>query len=291
MKTKSHSGRHWNGARRSVFLLAAEMQEAWISFGAVKINDRRLFPSYWSCINLKKAISVIRGIRYTDASLTPEMEMYQAVYDRESSRDWWGCGGGKEANECRIMALLLCAEMLRRPCGKAKVKQIKAEEIKIDQKQPERKTYREVLPGEVVLPTDEGNSRTNVGSCYLQFQDTGKIGGWVKGQFLSSCGKPLTIYTHEAIMFRREVGPNDFAQNPSNLTDEQVGVRDGWRLLTKAEVEARNSVPNGIKCTDQIQMWFLSSETWSKGCDGNNPKYSYRTKLSPADLAALIAPK
>jgi hypothetical protein len=82
--------------------------------------------------------------------------------------------------------------------------------------------------------------------------------------------------------------------NPHGLTISQVG--DGWRLLTRAEIEARTHVSNKELRTSSIKMWATDSRInpghWSK-CEvcGNDLGHTYRTQLSPSDLAALIAPK
>lgn len=61
--------------------------------------------------------------------------------------------------------------------------------------------------------------------------------------------------------------------NPDNLTEDQVGVKDGWRLLTKEEHEANREV-------DETQFWDHTD--WHPEVDswytGNEP---LRTKKPP----------
>ncbi len=81
--------------------------------------------------------------------------------------------------------------------------------------------------------------------------------------------------------------------NPAGLTIQQVG--DGWRLITPIELNARGvwraSTGTNIT-THDIQMWNDSDKTWDirSSVAGDNPQVTYRTKLSAAELAALIAP-
>ena len=65
--------------------------------------------------------------------------------------------------------------------------------------------------------------------------------------------------------------------NPKNLTEEKVGVKDGWRLLTKEECEVRMII---LKNHNDIQM--LTKDEWMTGDGygyyGNCVDESYRTK-------------
>lgn len=64
--------------------------------------------------------------------------------------------------------------------------------------------------------------------------------------------------------------------NPDKLTEEQVGVKDGWRLLESDEI-VYYGVPH-----DSIQAW---QNTWdSSGWRGSDPSCTYRTKLSKHEL-------
>lgn len=68
--------------------------------------------------------------------------------------------------------------------------------------------------------------------------------------------------------------------NPQKLTEDQVGVKDGWRTLTLEEVKARRDA----KSTVDIQCLVHSFDTasWSKGsasgCVGDELNLTYRTK-------------
>jgi hypothetical protein len=85
--------------------------------------------------------------------------------------------------------------------------------------------------------------------------------------------------------------------NLRDLTVSQVG--DGWRLLTTDEIKARDAYANALPydrqssiTTSVIQMWQDAPSAWdtSSSVRGGNLGVIYRTKLSPSDLAALIAP-
>lgn len=81
------------------------------------------------------------------------------------------------------------------------------------------------------------------------------------------------------------VQPEPAAHNPNNLTPEQVGVADGWRLLDEdeiiriigsGEVQAWDDQGTGFK-------WHVHN--WgSIPFRGSNRDYTYRTRLSRAEL-------
>ncbi len=75
--------------------------------------------------------------------------------------------------------------------------------------------------------------------------------------------------------------------NPNQLTVQQVG--EGWRLLTRDEIEARAASPL-TRDSDDIQC-LVMRDRWSGKMGGNSLNLLYRTKLSPIELAALIAPR
>lgn len=63
--------------------------------------------------------------------------------------------------------------------------------------------------------------------------------------------------------------------NPDGLTEEQVGVSEGWRLLSGAEVHESDD-----RCwTDEIELWCWSKKQWDNTkWRGANPEQTYRTK-------------
>lgn len=66
--------------------------------------------------------------------------------------------------------------------------------------------------------------------------------------------------------------------NPDGLTD--LGQSDGWRLLDEDEIKPRYS------SSVQIEKWEFpqwNNQSWRADC----PRYTYRTRLSRADLAAI----
>lgn len=67
--------------------------------------------------------------------------------------------------------------------------------------------------------------------------------------------------------------------NPGNLTDAQVGVADGWRLLDEDEVIK----VHGFHVLDDIEM-RRGDEWCDQGHEGYNTRATYRTRLSRAEL-------
>jgi len=68
--------------------------------------------------------------------------------------------------------------------------------------------------------------------------------------------------------------------NPDNLTEEQVLVELGWRLLDKDEIKDREHSYR------QIEMW-MDGDWDDDESSGNCDLYTYRTRLSREELAAL----
>lgn len=67
--------------------------------------------------------------------------------------------------------------------------------------------------------------------------------------------------------------------NPDKVTVDQLEPQHGWRLLAPAEIKERRSVPG-----NELQMWMITR--WNNGTyHGNDKTTTYRTKLSPAELA------
>lgn len=74
-----------------------------------------------------------------------------------------------------------------------------------------------------------------------------------------------------------EFNTSNNLHNPDFLTPEQVEVNEGWRLLDKNEI--RESAP----FLKEIQMWadgYWDSTDWM----GDQKDFTYRTKLTPAEL-------
>jgi len=71
--------------------------------------------------------------------------------------------------------------------------------------------------------------------------------------------------------------------NPDNLTGEQVGVGQGWRLLDKDEIKDEDGAR---EITHEIELW--DEVNWnSTGWVGALRNRTYRTKLSREALASL----
>lgn len=99
---------------RSVFLLAAELQHG---EDTIWINNTSCYSSTYACNNVKISHRYIRGydvensvdIKYFQNSV--DIKYFQKYFKPVNSGSvWWQ----DNENEARILALLLCAEMLRR---------------------------------------------------------------------------------------------------------------------------------------------------------------------------------
>lgn len=68
-------------------------------------------------------------------------------------------------------------------------------------------------------------------------------------------------------MLPPEPSPVCAGHNPDRLTEEQVDVKNGWRLLTEAEI------------CDYVSLiqWNIGIDVWY----GNGPDFTYRTKCPP----------
>ena len=72
--------------------------------------------------------------------------------------------------------------------------------------------------------------------------------------------------------------------NPANLTPEQYGAADGWRLLKRSEIHTRGEQIPEIECWNRAYKNWITHRFYG-ACDDE----VYRTRLSPAELAALRA--
>lgn len=62
--------------------------------------------------------------------------------------------------------------------------------------------------------------------------------------------------------------------NPAGLTEEQVGVKEGWRLLTEEELSQKHS-------RDDVGVWVTATGHWVHPSSGNVCSRAYRTKQPP----------
>jgi len=74
--------------------------------------------------------------------------------------------------------------------------------------------------------------------------------------------------------------------NPAKLTDEQIGIDEGYRLLYENEVNLTNFLRAlyGIEGYGTLSRGFVG---WSDGWKGNCSLVTYRTKLSVNELKEL----
>lgn len=68
--------------------------------------------------------------------------------------------------------------------------------------------------------------------------------------------------------------------NPNNLSDETVGVANGWRLLDVDEI--RNEPPWPELAA--LDSWMDGDKKWESSFSGNYPAATYRTRLTRAEL-------
>lgn len=66
--------------------------------------------------------------------------------------------------------------------------------------------------------------------------------------------------------------------NPHNLTEDQVGVKDGWRLLTKEEILYQDRVNACADANHSIWGWAIGRQNWQQGRAGTCVLNTYRTK-------------
>ena len=93
---------------------------------------------------------------------------------------------------------------------------------------------------------------------------------------------------------RGATSPLAKGHNPAKLTEEQVGVEDGWRLLAEDEIDPRRGAQEGLECwnerhPEKCWTWNINL-TWA----GNSTDDTYRTKrpvghFRPAPVGVAVA--
>lgn len=74
--------------------------------------------------------------------------------------------------------------------------------------------------------------------------------------------------------YRITTSPIAAGHNPDKLTEYQVGVKGGWRLLERDEIY------DGRGATREIQVW--NGQEWiTNACFGDEPSLAYRTQKPP----------
>lgn len=98
---------------RSNFMLAAEMMfchGAKVDFDAIP----SAWPSRYCCDNINK-VGEENGRPY---NTSPEFFFFEKIFKKDAAPDcwggWWPDAENGQVDEPRVLALLLCAEMLRR---------------------------------------------------------------------------------------------------------------------------------------------------------------------------------
>lgn len=82
--------------------------------------------------------------------------------------------------------------------------------------------------------------------------------------------------------------PSDPVQhNPNNLTPEQVGVSEGWRLLDRDEIIMAYDFCPLLPQIEKWDSWEIENARWNfAGWCGAEPTLTYRTRLSRPELRA-----
>lgn len=137
---------------------------------------------------------------------------------------------------------------------------------------------RPVANGFIVTTRPEMGMMVSDGGTHV-FTDPASLGKWVAEYYTEP--KPVDLSGSMPVPAEEASECDDPDHNPDHLTDEQIGRKDGWRLLRKSEVG---------HALDEKNMEYWDGEGWDKPV----PDFSqasaydtYRTKLSPAELAKL----
>lgn len=85
-----------------------------------------------------------------------------------------------------------------------------------------------------------------------------------------------------AVYGTQAVTPSPLApgHNPDRLTEAQVGVAEGWRLLAPEEVRDRTPVEQADASRD-LAAWSGAKDGWDSGYAGLLQCFTYRTKQPP----------
>ncbi len=118
---------------------------------------------------------------------------------------------------------------------------------------------------------------------------------WVRGWNASSSGGlPLTYRIPAQLpadhLFIRLTAPKPViasGHNPAGLTEDQVGVKEGWRLLAENEIgeHAKDDAPG------EIQGWNTDRWNEARGNHGWYPESTYRTKAAPGRFVGKPKPQ
>jgi hypothetical protein len=82
-------------------------------------------------------------------------------------------------------------------------------------------------------------------------------------------------------VIRAEITFSRKKHNPDKLTDEQVGVAEGWRLLDEDEIVEVLNDENDV----EGYCRFNSDILWFGGYYGSSGSITYRTRLTREELA------
>lgn len=88
----------------------------------------------------------------------------------------------------------------------------------------------------------------------------------------------------DGLDFHPLVGWRDLEEqhNPDGLDASTVGTGDGWRLLNKSEISPKSA--DKFPLIDELYTWQYG--TWRPGSLGILSGCTYRTRLTPEELAA-----
>lgn len=144
-----------------------------------------------------------------------------------------------------------------------------------------QKTYTEITPQEALKTLYEAGGMPVGGFAFRDREGHAWMESALSGADIGTANQyHFRAVTGEAFAHCARVtitSPIAAGHNPDGLTESQVGVSEGWRLLTEEENEALRRV---IGRTDGIEYNkpFLNDACWAAGAAGGIPQYTYRTK-------------
>jgi hypothetical protein len=110
------------------------------------------------------------------------------------------------------------------------------------------------------------------------------LGDWVAKQYGWKSPEQAQVQQALETALSTATIVDDATHNPDELTNEQIGVKEGWRLITIDEFKNKNSA----KYRTHTQYW--AGYGWRDPYPDNTrfgDSNTYRTKLSREELAKL----
>lgn len=80
------------------------------------------------------------------------------------------------------------------------------------------------------------------------------------------------LWDRNALRYRNAKPKIAGGHNPANLTEAEVGVKEGWRLLAEEEIISGQGPRPGI------ELWLGAIRRWLRGAGGEVESFTYRTR-------------